>query len=197
MIRSRKTSLRMHVPVCAVIISGLVTSVLIGSEGIAKSVDSQAEVPRAFEPSGSRAGSIPADCDNNGVVNHADFAMFTPFLNGPIDGSAGGCRCFDIDGSTSVDLRDFAAVQRAFGTTSASPEPPPSNIFVLQLAEYHDRCGEADGGDGTCHIGDACCQTQTGPAQTPCDALQGLWTLACDLNGDGQRDRSAHLNALA
>lgn len=66
MVRRGKPGSRMHLPVCAVIISALVTflpkSVSIGSEGASKNVDWKAEIRQVFGPSGSRAGSIPGDC---------------------------------------------------------------------------------------------------------------------------------------
>ncbi len=152
----------------------------------------------AFRADGvALAESLPTDCDNNGIVNAMDFKIFTPFFNGPIEGSSNGCHCFDIDRSDSVDLRDFAELQRSFGTSPQSPEPPPSNLFVLQLADYHDRCAAGDGGDRRCHVGDACCQVQTGAPNTPCAQLENLWVKACDANADGFRDRLADLDTLA
>jgi len=56
-----------------------------------------------------------ADCDNSGAVTLTDYAYFTEFLAGPVAGSAGGCHCFDVDDSRTIDLRDFAAMQVAFG----------------------------------------------------------------------------------
>ena len=145
---------------------------------------------------GTLAESLPTDCDNSGVVNLLDFALFDVFFDGPIQGSAGGCRCFDVDGSRSVDLRDFAAMQLAFGMSLASPEPAPSNLFALQLADYHSRCAAEDGGDRRCHIGDACCRVQIGAHSAPCTLLEDLWVQTCDVNADGTRDRLADLDTL-
>ncbi len=96
-----------------------------------------------------------------------------------------------------MDLADFAAFQVAFGAAQDSSGPPPSNIFVLQLADYQERCSAVDGGDGVCNVGDPCCQTQTGSPDTPCDAPRIFWVQVCDTNGDGQRDLSANLDTLA
>ena len=152
--------------------------------------------PQAASAGGVSARSLPTDCDNSGVVTLRDFALFTEFFGGPIDGSAGGCHCFDVDGSQSVDLRDFASMQLAFGASSASPVPAPSNVFVSQLADFHDRCAAGDGGDRICHVGDACCRLVTGPPRTPCGLLEDLWVHACDANADGIRDRLADLDTL-
>jgi len=146
---------------------------------------------------GVAAESLPGDCDNSGTVNLTDFAGFASFIQGPNCENSPACRCFDLNGDQCVDLRDLAALQIAFGTVQDASEPPPSNIFVLQLADYHNRCATGDGGDGVCHIGDPCCQTQAGPSETPCDVLQDLWNQGCDRNGDGHRDLRADLDTLA
>ncbi len=199
MIRRRRTSSRIHVPVCAAIISGLVTSVVplavIGSEGVPRDLAREAEIGHLLKPSG--AESAPGDCDNSGIVDLTDFAGFALAAQGPDCGGSANCRCYDLNGDDCVDLRDFAAFQVAFGTAQGSSGPPPSNMFVLQLADYHNRCTTGDGGDGACHVGDPCCQTQAGPPETPCDVLQDLWIRDCDTNGDGQRDRSGTLDTLA
>ncbi len=143
------------------------------------------------------SGSVPGDCDNNGIVNLIDFAGFVLAAQGPDCGGSGDCRCYDLNGDGCVDLLDFGALQVAFGTAQDSSGPPPSNLFVLQLADYHARCATGDGGDGVCHLGDPCCQTQTGPPNTPCAVLQELWIQGCDLNADGQRDRTGDLDTLA
>jgi len=147
----------------------------------------------------ARGGSSvppPADCDNSGMVNLRDFALFAEFFRGPVEGSAGRCRCFDIDDSRSVDLRDFAALQVAFGRSLAPAEPAPRNLFVLQLAEYHDHCKEGDGGDRHCQIGDPCCLVSSGSPDEPCALLADSWVATCDLNADGERDFLANVDTL-
>ena len=37
--------------------------------------------------------SINADCNNDGLLDLTDFRLFTLFWEGPMEGSAGGCRC--------------------------------------------------------------------------------------------------------
>jgi len=142
------------------------------------------------------ARSLPTDCDNSGTVNRLDYALFAAFFDGPVVGSAGKCRCFDVDGSRSVDLRDFAVMQRAFGSSDAGADPAPNNIFVLQLADYHARCAAGDGGDRRCHVGDACCQVTTGDPSEPCALLADEWIRACDQNADGIRDRLGDIDTL-
>ncbi len=54
----------------------------------------------------------PGDCNASGVVDLCDHAAFIGCLTGP-DGEAlvaDECRCFDVDGSRTVDLADFAQV---------------------------------------------------------------------------------------
>jgi hypothetical protein len=54
----------------------------------------------------------PGDCNADGVVEFADHAAFVDCLTGPAhDGIAVGeeCRCFDVNGSGTIDLADFAA----------------------------------------------------------------------------------------
>ncbi len=143
------------------------------------------------------ADSIPGDCDNSGVLDLTDFAGFVVAAEGLGCGDSIDCRCYDLNDDGCVDLADFGALQDAFGSAQDTSGPPPSNIFVMQLADYHERCPLADGGDGVCHIGDPCCQTQTGPPGTPCDVLQQLWIQSCDGNEDGLRDRRADLDTLA
>ncbi len=145
-------------------------------------------------------GSLPGDCDNNGVVNLADYAGFASAAQGPNCGGSGDCGCYDLNDDQCVDLLDFGALQIAFGTAQDTSGPPPNNIFVAQLADYHERCPIGDGGDGICHIGDPCCQTQAGPPDTPCEApqdLRDLWVYVCDANADGARDLSIALNTRA
>jgi Pectinacetylesterase len=141
--------------------------------------------------------SIPGDCDNNGIVDLTDFAEFTVAAQGPACGGASTCRCYDLNGDQCVDLADFGALQIAFGAAQDTSGPPPNNVFVLQLADYHDRCATADGGDFVCNVGDPCCQTQTGPTETLCTVFQDSWSQFCDLNDDGSRDRQADLDTLA
>ncbi len=143
------------------------------------------------------SGSIPGDCDNNGFVDLTDFAGFTLAAQGPDCAGSGNCRCYDLNADGCVNLADFAALQVAFGTAQDSSGPPPSNLFVSQLADYHDRCTADDGGDGACHVGDPCCQTQVGPPETPCDVFQGQWVQVCDRDSDGERDLRANLDTLA
>ncbi len=143
------------------------------------------------------ADSIPGDCDNSGTVDLVDFAGFSLFAERPDCGGSGDCRCYDLNDDGCVDLADFGALQVAFGSAQDTSGPPPNNIFVMQLADYHERCPLADGGDGVCHVGDPCCQTQAGPPNTPCDVPQNLWVQVCDLNADGERDLHANLDTLA
>ncbi len=151
----------------------------------------------ARSDAGGVVESIPGDCDNNGVVDLTDFAGFVAAAEGADCGDSSECQCYDLNGDQCVNLADFGALQVAFGTAQDTSGPPPSNLFVLQLADYHERCATGDGGDGVCHVGDLCCQTQAGPPETPCDVFQGLWIDACDANADGRRDRAGTLNTLA
>ena len=55
---------------------------------------------------------IPAgDCEDDGDVDLLDYAGFESCLTGPNGNVASECRCYDINGSGSVDLADFALAQ--------------------------------------------------------------------------------------
>jgi hypothetical protein len=57
----------------------------------------------------------PGDCNNDGAANLLDVSPFEDCATGPGGPPAAGpCRCFDLDDSGRVDLRDFAAFQRRF-----------------------------------------------------------------------------------
>jgi hypothetical protein len=54
------------------------------------------------------------DCNSDGSVNLIDYDDFEPCLTGPDGDVIGGCECFDVNRSDTVDLLDFAAAQAAF-----------------------------------------------------------------------------------
>ena len=54
------------------------------------------------------------DCDEDGSVGFIDHRRFVECVTGPDQAAPVECHCFDVDGSDTVDLRDFAAFQRAF-----------------------------------------------------------------------------------
>jgi len=52
------------------------------------------------------------DCNEDGLLNLLDHADMVVCLEGPDAEASTNCGCFDVDQSGSVDLRDFALVQR-------------------------------------------------------------------------------------
>ena len=64
--------------------------------------------------SGFWFGIAPADCDENGRVNLLDHSAFESCLSGPASTTAGGCECFDVDKSGTVDLHDYSITQGQF-----------------------------------------------------------------------------------
>ena len=56
----------------------------------------------------------PGDCNGNGVRDLGDHAGFVDCMAGPGNDILGGCECFDVDGSGTVDLADSSAIQRGF-----------------------------------------------------------------------------------
>ena len=66
----------------------------------------------SFEPA---ASPIPADCNDDGVVDLFDYGDFAPCLLGPLGGLETECQCFDVDFDCNVTLRDFASLQVNFG----------------------------------------------------------------------------------
>lgn len=61
------------------------------------------------------ASPIPADCNDDGVVDLLDYGDFAPCLLGPHGGLEAECKCFDVDFDCGVSLRDFASLQVSFG----------------------------------------------------------------------------------
>jgi len=54
----------------------------------------------------------PGDCNEDGVTGLSDYAAFEFCLSGPgIEAPDPSCACFDFDGDSAVDLRDFAEFQ--------------------------------------------------------------------------------------
>jgi hypothetical protein len=60
----------------------------------------------------------PGDGNEDGVVDLADFRVFNACMLGPAGGLDTGCVQHDMDASGHIDVRDFAAFQRAFTTGS-------------------------------------------------------------------------------
>ena len=55
------------------------------------------------------------DCDSDGLVSLFDYDEFNACLTGPAgDPPLGDCRCFDVNGSGTVDLADFGEIQVRF-----------------------------------------------------------------------------------
>lgn len=54
------------------------------------------------------------DCNEDGVVGLSDHDRFVTCLNGPAGALGAGCACFDVDGSGTVDLADYALNQTGF-----------------------------------------------------------------------------------
>jgi hypothetical protein len=57
-----------------------------------------------------------ADLNGDGVVDLADFAVFTTCLTGPEVAVVAGCEPADLDLDADVDLADFSVMQDKFGT---------------------------------------------------------------------------------
>jgi len=69
----------------------------------------------AFEVSGGFwFAEGPIDCNSDGLVNRFDYDDFEACLSGPSGSAAGTCLCFDVNGSRTVDLADFAIAQTSF-----------------------------------------------------------------------------------
>lgn len=63
--------------------------------------------------SGAWVPSPPGDCAYDGVVSLIDYAQMVPCLMGPAESlPTTACRCFDLDASNTVSLKDFAMLQR-------------------------------------------------------------------------------------
>ncbi len=56
------------------------------------------------------------DGDGNGTVDSADTQEFVGCLSGPGGARGGGCDAFDFNGDGHVDMIDFTAIQKQFGT---------------------------------------------------------------------------------
>ncbi len=56
----------------------------------------------------------PGDCEDDGDVDLADYALFQACMTGPAGAPpTGDCRCFDVNRSGTVDLADYAVIQAA------------------------------------------------------------------------------------
>lgn len=62
--------------------------------------------------------TLPADCDRNGIVSLADFALLASCLTGP-GTSIRACTCDDPDSDGDFDLRDMAILQAGFMSPSS------------------------------------------------------------------------------
>lgn len=62
--------------------------------------------------------TLPADCDRNGIVSLADFALLAACLTGP-GTSIRACTCDDPDNDGDFDLRDMAILQAGFMSPSS------------------------------------------------------------------------------
>lgn len=58
--------------------------------------------------------AAPADCNEDGGVNLQDIADIGICLTGPESPASPDCQCFDVNGSDTVDLVDFAEAQVFF-----------------------------------------------------------------------------------
>jgi len=57
----------------------------------------------------------PGDCNADGATGQLDITSFVDCMGGPGRGPPmDPCLCFDVDGSGSVDLADFAVIQKTF-----------------------------------------------------------------------------------
>jgi hypothetical protein len=58
------------------------------------------------------APSAAGDCNADGNVDLTDYATMKDCLSGPpVSVESAACTCFDLDGTGTVDLLDFAAFQ--------------------------------------------------------------------------------------
>ena len=55
----------------------------------------------------------PGDCQSDGKADLLDFDLLAGCLTGPAIPVSGQCRCFDLDGSGTIDLADFGDFARA------------------------------------------------------------------------------------
>ncbi len=60
--------------------------------------------------------ALPGDINVDGRVDLLDYAPFPGCVTGPAGSATTACQCHDIDGSGAIDLRDFGAIQAAFGS---------------------------------------------------------------------------------
>lgn len=95
-----------------------------------------------FELTGGFWFQIPLmDCDEDGDVRISDHARFVACDLGPAEVISTECRCFDVNASDTVDLRDFAAFQRAF---TGPPPGDPRFTTLTGLVHLPDGSAVAD-----------------------------------------------------
>jgi Dockerin type I domain len=58
---------------------------------------------------------LPADCNEDGLINALDHERFAACLTGPeSEIGTNSCRCYDTDGDGDITLGDFATLQQNF-----------------------------------------------------------------------------------
>ena len=77
-----------------------------------------------------QASICPGDFDGNGIVNIADFLLFTGVF-GASSGDAKYNALMDMDGNGEIGIADFLSFIDVFGTTCETPPPATSDRDVL------------------------------------------------------------------
>ncbi len=79
----------------------------------------------------------PTDCNEDGAVDFLDLWRLMRCVSGPAESVAEECRCLDVDASDTADLRDIAALQRAFNDATA-PTSQPGLTTVDGIVRFDD-----------------------------------------------------------
>jgi hypothetical protein len=145
---------------------------VIGKNVITRYPNNPSDPTKIFEIMGIEFKPLPGDWGSSGsafqgdwVVDEQDFARFAAALDGsaPSWTTAANLQSFDFDHDNGIDLADFAAFQRAFGTRLQTTGACCNSDGTCTDDVWKPACGGVYLGDGTtcdsvtCPAFGACC----------------------------------------
>ena len=93
--------------------------------------------PMQCSPLRNKRPSVPGDFDDNGMVNIADFLLFTGVF-GTSSGDANYNALMDMDGNGKIGISDFLSFVGVFGTTCETPPQTSGRAVLVTLYNATD-----------------------------------------------------------